>query len=381
MAKAIKKLATYFIVWRLFLVFVALASILYIPRFSDNYLGGGLGYYLQNPLFWSWSNFDGEHYLYIVQNGYNFLQQAFFPAYPILIKALSAIFGTTLFSYNWEGLVISNILFFISLIVFWKVVKLNYSDKIANLAILTLLTFPTSFYFGAVYSESLFLLTSLLTYYLYKKEKYFFSGVVGIVMTASRVYGVFVLFAIFVDFISKKLTIKKIVKDKVYWMGLSIIGIVSFMYFSWKNSGDALAFYNLQTTVGEQHQKGVVLLPQVFYRYIKMLFLVKLPVYTIQTILLEITVGVMFILLPIYAYIKKVKLFDIVYILLGFLVPSAQGSFSSVPRYVAVIFPAFVVLALFLDRLPKLPKALYFILSSVWLMINTALFIRGYWVA
>src|SRR4030042_3666725 len=39
-------------------------------------------------LLWSWANFDGVHYLLLAEKGYAFgLTQAFFPVYPLLIKA------------------------------------------------------------------------------------------------------------------------------------------------------------------------------------------------------------------------------------------------------------------------------------------------------
>lgn len=368
-------------VWKTLVYVVSFLAVLYLPRFSDNFFGGLLVNYEKAPLFWGWANFDGEHYLSIAQKGYKSLQQAFFPAYPVLMKIVSSLFGSGFTSFNWAGIVISNVLFFLSLVVFWKVIRLDYSERVAKFVIIALLVFPTSFYFGAVYTESLFLFTSLLTYYLFRKKKYFWSGLVGILMTLTRIYGVFVLAMILVEIFSRKSSLRKILKEKIYLVGISATGLIFYMYFSWVNYSDPLAFYNLQTIVGEQHQKGIILLPQVFFRYAKMIFVNRVPFFSLQTTLLEIATGLMFTFLPIYAYFKKIKWSYIVYMLLGFLVPSAQGSFSSIPRYVIVIFPAFIVLGVLLEKQSKLSRAIYFIISLSWLMINTALFLRGYWVA
>ena len=200
-------------------------------------------------------------------------------------------------------------------------------------------------------------------------------------MTSTRIYGVFVLLMILVDIFKNKVSLKNIIKEKIYLLGLSVFGILFYMFYSWRNYHDPLAFYNLQTLVGEQHQKGIVLLPQVFYRYIKILLFSKLPIYSLQTTILEIMSVVMFIFLPIYGYIKKVRPSYIVYILLGLLIPAVQGSFSSIPRYIVVIFPAFIIMGMFLNKLQKLPKIILFILSSAWLLINCSLFLRGYWIA
>lgn len=370
-----------FLFWRALIFLAALLSIYFLPRFSNNFLGGGFGNYINHPFFWGWSNFDGEHYLSIAQNGYKSLQQAFFPGYPLLIRFISGLFGNNLISLNWAGIIVSNTLFFLSLFIFYKIVRLDFKTQVARYSLIALLVFPTSFYFAAVYTESLFLFTSLLTYYFFRKEKYFASGAVGIIMTATRVYGVFVLAMILIELLQEKFSLKNFLRKKMYWLGLSVLGIGSYMYYCARFFGDPLAFYSLQTIVGEQHQKGIVLLPQVFYRYLKMFVFSKEPLYFLQTMLLEFFSGVLFTILPIWAFIKKIKLSYIVYILLGFLAPSIQGSFSSVPRYLLVVFPAFIVLGIILSKLPKLPRLVYFILSFLWLMINTGLFFRGYWIA
>ena len=370
-----------FLVWRLSTFFAAIAVVNYLPVFSENFLAGRISKYITNPLFWGWANFDGEHYLSIALYGYKNLQQAFFPAYPTLINSVSYFFGTGLEHYLLSGLIVSNILFFASLVLFWKIIRLDFSESIAKLSIIALLVFPTSFYFGAVYTESLFLFSSLLTYYFYRKDKFLLSGLFGILMTATRIYGVFVLVMIIVEILNKKFKLFEFLRQKKYLIFISFLGLFGYMFYCWKNYGDALAFYNLQTLVGEQHQKGIVLLPQVLYRYIKMIFSGAMPILTMQTLILEFLTGILFIIVPIYGYFKKVKLSYLIYILLGFLVPSVQGSFSSVPRYMVVIFPAFIIIGMFLEHKPKVVKTMIYVLSAIWMLINCGLFIRGYWVA
>lgn len=370
-----------FLTWRLSTIFAAISAINYLPVFSENFLAGRFSKYESNPLFWGWANFDGEHYLSIALYGYKNLQQAFFPAYPTLINLLANFFGPGLEHHLLSGLIISNTLFFVSLIILWKIVKLDYSDNIAKLSVISLLVFPTSFYFGAVYTESLFLFSSLLTYYFYRKDKFLLSGLFGILMTSTRIYGVFVLGMILIEILIKKFKLSDFIKNKKYLIFISSLGLFGYMFYCLKNYGDAIAFYNLQTLVGEQHQKGIVLLPQVLYRYVKMIFSGAMPIHTMQTLILEFLTGILFIAVPIYAYIKKVKLLYIFYILVGFLTPSIQGSFSSVPRYMVVIFPAFIIIGMFLEHRSKIIRILIYVMTAIWMLVNCGLFIRGYWVA
>ncbi|MCX6706189.1 MAG: hypothetical protein NTV24_03765, partial [Candidatus Woesebacteria bacterium] len=134
---------------------------------------------------WAWANFDGEHYLAIAKEGYHLAEQAFFPLYPLLIK----FFGGG----AWSGLFISNTAFFLALVGLYKLLRIDYCVKVAKLAVILLLIFPTSFYFGAVYTESIFLCFVVWSFYFYRKENYLLSGILGAFASATRVIGVILL--------------------------------------------------------------------------------------------------------------------------------------------------------------------------------------------
>src|SRR3989344_4709824 len=52
-----------------------------------------------HPLFWSWGNFDGVHYLTIAMHGYSAqFTQAFFPLYPLAIRYTQTFVGNYLSS-------------------------------------------------------------------------------------------------------------------------------------------------------------------------------------------------------------------------------------------------------------------------------------------
>ncbi len=373
-----------FFVWRVTTLIVAIFSIRYVPLLGENFFGGKLINYMKNPLFWGWANFDGEHYLSIAMNGYKDLQQAFFPAYPIVVNLFSNLFGSELPAYLWSGIVVSNLFFIASLVVFWNTIRLDYSEKIAKTAIILLLVFPTSFYFASVYTESLFLFTSLLIYYLYRKEQYFWAGMVGIVMTSTRIYGVLVLFMILVDLLKNKKGVVQIINDKIYLVGISVAGLLSYMWYSFRNYGDFFAFYNLQTLVGEQRSDHIILLPQVFYRYVvRILPNISwdyLP--AVFTLLLELVVATLFLVMIVISF-KKVRWDYWVYLVLGYVIPTLTGSFSSLPRYVVVLFPAFIFGAIFLEgkKRNRYVRVGLYLVSAIIGVLAEILFFRGYFVS
>ncbi len=365
-----------FLLWKITLFFILIFSLNFVNLAGRNFLGGGFENYISNPWLFAWANFDGEHYLSIAQIGYRGLEQAFFPVYPILLNVLTKPFDNSSTSVVSIGLLISNFSFLFSLIILYKLIILDFPKKIAYLTIICLLIFPTSFYFGVVYSESLFLLLSLLSFYAARKNKWFWASFFGIIASVTRIFGVLLLPALFLEAWQQKKSFRK-----YFWIFAIPLGLFAYMYYQWITVGDPLAFYHLQKIVGPQHESGITPLPQVYFRYIKMLLTTEIsnPIY--QTIILEFFVGVAFFLLPIYGYFKKIRLSYLFFALIGFLLPTIQGSFSSVPRYIIVFFPSFLSLAVFVKSLPLFVRVIVLVLFYVWLMFETAHFFRGYWVA
>ena len=365
-----------FLSWKTAILITAFVAISTIPLAGRNFLGGGMEKYLSNPFLFAWANFDGEHYLSISQIGYRGLEQAFFPIYPLLMNVLSKPFGGSIETSVLMGFLISNIAFVLAIYFLYKLIKLDFPKEIAILTILLMLVFPTSFYFGAVYSESLFLLLSVLSFYSARKDRWLLASLFGIAASATRIFGILLLGALLLEAWQRKISWRK-----YFWIIFIPLGLFSYMFYQWVTVSDPLAFYHLQKIVGPQHESGITLIPQVYLRYIKMLFSVDMTNPIFQTIVLEFFMGVVFFLLPIYGYFKKIRLSYLFFALTGFLLPTIQGSFSSVPRYVIVFFPSFLCLAILVKRLPLPLKVIIMLLSSVWLIAETVLFLRGYWVA
>lgn len=367
--------------WRIGLLGVITVSVLLLPLGnSDRFLGGGPKNYTNLPIIFSWANFDGEHFLSIAVFGYNERQQAFFPVYPGLIAIISYPFRTDLFSSllfgTLAGIGVSAISFFFALYFLFKLIRIDYSEKISWWVIYLILIFPTSFFFGAVYSEALFLLEVILSFYFARNKRWGLAAIFGVLASATRVFGVILLPALLIELYTQKGKVRDLIKI------LCIpIGLIIYMIYQKINSGDPFAFYNLQFTIGEQRQSQIILLPQVIYRYFKMILTVDItnPIY--QTILLEFISGIVFILLPIIGYFKKVRYSYLVYSIIGVLLSPLQGSFSSVPRYVIVLFPAFIVLSLLISSQTKLIRIAVILILIIFLIFESSLFFRGYWVA
>lgn len=370
-----------FLGWKLILLIVLWLSLIFLPLGSgNNFLGGGIERYSLDPAVFAWANFDGEHYLSIAIFGYKDLEQAFFPVYPKLISLLSAPFHTDLFlayfSATFVGLLISSITFMLALLLLWDLILIDYPKKIAFWTVLLLLVFPTSFFFSSLYNESLFLLLVVTSFYSARKGRWGLAGGLGMVASATRVFGILLLPALLVEAYQQKIPLRKFL-----WLAFVPLGLLGYMVYQWQTVGDPLAFYNLQLIVGEQHQLGGVLLPQVFVRYIKMLLTLDMSNILYQTVFLEFISGLVFLILPVIGLIKKVRLSYLVFAFLGLFLPATAGSFSSLPRYILVLFPSFIVGGIIVASLPKSVKLITISALLIWLAIEASLFFRGYWVA
>jgi hypothetical protein len=253
-----------------------------------------------------------------------------------------------------------------------------------------LLLFPTSFFFTAVYSESLFLCLALLAIYLVDKKRWLAALLITVLVTATRVTGVFLvptlMFAVNFDTLEWKNLlhfpyISKIKKNFMASMVLlfGCLGLGSYMLYLQSVFQDPLYFYHVQSEFGSGREERIIFWLQVVWRYAKMLL--SQPTISLQTLTLlqEATAGILGVILLIIS-VKWIKPAWVFFGITAAMLPTLTGTFSSMPRYLLVCFPLFILIALFLQNNERW-RWLYYLLSGMLLIVNTMLFIQGYWVA
>jgi hypothetical protein len=152
------------------------------------------------------------------------------------------------------------------------------------------------------------------------------------------------------------------------------------MYYLNQSLNDPLYFIHAQPYFSAHRQIGnLTLWPQVVWRYLKMLVTVNPVTPTYFTLSLEFAIGIGFAVLSVLTW-KKLGAALGLYTLANYLLPTFTGSFSSVPRYVLILFPAFIVLTQYINKYRWL-KILYFTISPVLLISCIIYFTRGWWIA
>lgn len=272
--------------------------------------------------------FDSIHYLRLAKNGYRDEgSQAFFPLYPSLIN-----FGQRL---GLDPLVASLCLNTLSLI--------GLMFLLPTRAYLLLLAYPASFYLSSVYTEALFLFLLALSFYFLSTRRLLLSVLSIALLSATRLVGLVML-------IPLAFTLYPSIKKMLLYLPIAIAGFISYLAFLWYKFGDPLMFFHVQPLFGGGREgEGIVLLPRVLYRYLKIFLTVPLDTWLYWRSFLEFAVFGIFLYL-LYHFRRRLSRSALIYCLLVLLIPSLSGTLSSMPRYALAALPIFVVVGESLSR-------------------------------
>jgi len=130
-----------------------------VPKGTANWYGSPSGPFLTtiaDRLGGVWTRWDGQWYLKIATEGYsrNDGSAAFFPLYPWAVQVFGWLAAER---YIWAGIVLSSLFFLGALILLHRLVRLDFHPKDAGRTVFYIAAFPMAFFFWAVYSEALFL--------------------------------------------------------------------------------------------------------------------------------------------------------------------------------------------------------------------------------
>lgn len=277
-----------------------------------------------------WGYFDGVHYLRLIDYGYvDVGTQAFFPLYPILARFVATL--TPLGSYA-SGVVVSLTSLTVALYLLWQLFP---KQKLMHT--LAILLFPTSFFWVGLYTESLFLALSLGFFLALKKQKYLLAAILASLASATRLVGIFLAISLLITLYRQRGSISRL---RIFIaIILSCLGFFAYSYFLYREFGDPLMFLHVQSMFGANRSSDeLVLLPQVIYRYIKMIITVDPTTFIYQRICLELVAFA----LACVAWWRNIRLVNpsiSVYVGLSLLLPTLTGTLSSMPRYILVLVP------------------------------------------
>lgn len=217
----------------------------------------------------AYCQWDCEWYVHTIRNGYDpeprlrpvfdYANWAFFPLYPMLARLLRAITGISAF---WSGTAISIGCFAAFAVLSCRYRAITRPGRSQLRWIVLLLVYPLSLYFFVPYTESLYLLVTILLLLAVEARDATGAGVVTALTTAARPTGVTVIPYLMAErawFLRTafqpgldRATRLRIVADAAFPLAIAPLGLAGYMVYLYWLTGDALAFSHVQVAWGRQ---------------------------------------------------------------------------------------------------------------------------------
>ncbi|HEV3002054.1 MAG TPA: mannosyltransferase family protein [Solirubrobacteraceae bacterium] len=183
---------------------------------------------------------DSVWFLAIARDGYDRPEDAaFFPLYPLLLRATGASVG--------GGVLVSLACFAAALWLLHALVALDFGARVARVTVLLVAVFPAATFFGAVYSEALFLLLSVAAVYGARTDRWGLAGVAGALAASTRSAGLVLLVPLALLWWSGG----RRPRDGL-WLALVPLGLVLFCAYLALDGGDGLAPLRAQDAWGRE---------------------------------------------------------------------------------------------------------------------------------
>ncbi|MCL2546974.1 MAG: glycosyltransferase family 39 protein [Oscillospiraceae bacterium] len=204
---------------------------------------------------------DSNHYLHLATVGYgwtengNHLLLVFFPLYGWLVGLINLLLGHYLVS----AYIVSFVSFAAALCYLYRLVRLEFSASAAWWTLIFISIAPHSFFFGVPMTESLFLLTTVMTLYYIRTHKWHLAGIAGAFAIMTRMAGIILIVAAIIELIAheKLVALLRTTKWKTFfcilarkgaWIAVMLVGGLVYLAINWYISGDPFRFMYYQQT-------------------------------------------------------------------------------------------------------------------------------------
>jgi hypothetical protein len=210
--------------------------------------------FIPHPSWELFTHWDGEHYRNIVTKGYTYstdlvykdhiyissqqYNTAFFPMYPLAVKIVM-LMGIP---FDIAGTLISNIVFLVTLLIFYPWINRMHGKSIARWTIAVMAWFPMSLFCSVTYTESSFLLLTISTLIYFESHQYIKASFFGILATATRPPGIVLIPALILFAWVER-------RPLVAYLSTIIMagGLIAFSLFCWGRFNEPFAFLLAQS--------------------------------------------------------------------------------------------------------------------------------------
>lgn len=311
------------------------------------------------------AKWDSYWFLDVAENGYymrgenEFANVVFFPLYPLCVRWVGTITGGDLVLAGW---IVSSLCLFAGVVLLTRLVQRFHPDIDPLWPTVFLLIFPTAFFLNAVYSEAMFLMLSIAMFYFAFQRRFWMAACCAALASATRMAGVFLFFPLLVEFIQAN-GWKALFSRLVLPLGIAPSGALAFFLYHTFKFGDFLLYFKVERWWGRDFSGDIDDLDRI------------ITYSGISNWILEWGFTV-FGFAAAIAVLWKLRSSYGIYMLVSMAIAFASGGTFGIGRYSMVLFPTYL-LAATIESVPV--KSAWILTSTLFLALNTLLFIHTYW--
>ena len=340
-----------------------------------------------NSIEGQFARWDSGYYLQIAQSGYrpDGTERGFFPLYPMFIRFVSSLSGL---SFIWSGLLISIISFILACLILYKWVIIDYQQGIAQYTVLWACIFPMTFFCVAVYPEALFFLFSITSIYFARRGQFLLSGVMIALAGATRPTAFLLAIPFILEFYQQRDYSKPRLVKFGAGMMVAPIGVISYIFFLAMQLGNFDLLKNYSQLLSSEWDSYITWPWVTLYDgFNSAIFGVNINTDWFSRALVwqDLLFALFALSISIWALFRlraSVAVFLLLSTLFYFANHGPFGyAFWSLPRHISSIPPIYLALAILTVNLPRQFRWLPISFSIGLLLILTAWFVSGRWVA
>jgi hypothetical protein len=211
---------------------------------ADKFDDPSLTHVLADPVLAPLARWDSVWYLRIADSGYgdSAPRAAFFPLYPLLVRAVATPLGGSEAALLVAAYALSLAAFLGALFLLHRLTELELGRRLARPTLLLLAVFPAAVYFGVPYSESLFLLLAVGAFYAARTGHWAWAGACAGLASGTRSAGLLLLIPLVMLWWGSR---PRRPRDAT-WLALAPLGITAYAAWLGLVEGDALRFLDVQ---------------------------------------------------------------------------------------------------------------------------------------
>ena len=311
-------------------------------------------------------HFDAGWYQEIARHGYfDPAATAFFPLYPLLVRIFSY---PLLGNYRLAALVISWISLLGALLYLHRLASLLEGGEAAFRSCLYALVFPTAIILAVGYSESLFLLCAVASFYHARRSGWTAAGAWAVAACLARPTGLAVCAGIALEALRQSGWRLSGLRPRMAAVLIGPLGLVAYMAYLQADFGDFLLISKAHQSWGRNFNPGGIFhsLGNLFSR--KDLFSAE------SAFLLLILAFLVLAMLTLVRYGAPLGIMSLLLLLFPLLISPKTEPTMSIARMVLVIYPAFILMGRW-GRNRDLERA-YLVVSVLGLAYFTICFLQ-----